>query len=74
MISFRCDNVTQTLEDSSKEQLKNDNVLVKIYFRRLESHLQSFGKKDFPKILNSLGNDQKKYTLEVKARKSDGLL
>ena len=59
MISFRCDNVKQTLEDSSKEQLKNDNVLVKIYFRRLESHLQSFGKKDFPKIQNSLGNDQK---------------
>ena len=45
MISFRCDNITQTLEDSSEEQLRNDNVLVKIYFRRLESHLQSFGIK-----------------------------
>ena len=38
-----CDNVTPTHEDQSEEQLKNDNVLVKIYFKRMESHLQSFG-------------------------------
>lgn len=50
----RCDTVTPTLEDPSEEQLKNDNVLVKIYFKRMESHLQSFG-NDFqtkPKIIH----------------------
>ena len=45
-IYLRCDNVTQFLDDTTGEkQLKDDHVLVKIYFKRMESHLQSFGKR-----------------------------
>jgi len=37
----RCDNIIH-LEDTKDDPLKDDNILVKIYFKRMESHLQSF--------------------------------
>ena len=42
---FRCDNIIH-LEDTKDDPLKDDNILVKIYFKRMESHLQSFGIKN----------------------------
>ena len=49
---------------ATKDDVKNDSVLVKDYFQQMETFLQSFGKKRFYKIFYyKLSTYLIKYTL-----------